>query len=216
MKKENKNSRTRNYCTLVYPESAPENWRDILADYKVPAIISPLHDRDINPGGEIKKAHYHVILMFGSVKSWQQAKDIFVTFGGVGCEVVVTIRGAVRYLCHLDNPEKAQYSQSDVKCLCGADYYELVNLASDKYKCISEMMDFCTANDVFEMFELMEYARAERPDWFRFLCDNSTLVIKEYLKSARFCYAKRRRQLVEAPCTNYIATEVKKEIGGIK
>ena len=69
--------RTRNYATVVYPESAPSDWIDKLTECFVPAFISPLHDKDINPGGEPKKPHYHVIIMFDSVKTRDQAKEIF-------------------------------------------------------------------------------------------------------------------------------------------
>ena len=91
--------RTRNYATVVYPESAPENWKEILTDFFIPAFISPLHDKDINPGGEPKKPHYHVIIMFDSVKTTEQAKAVFEQIGGVGCEVIGSIRGYTRYLC---------------------------------------------------------------------------------------------------------------------
>ena len=61
--------RTRNFATVVYPESAPENWMDILNDYHVPAFVSPLHEFDFNATGETKKAHYHVMVMYDNVKS---------------------------------------------------------------------------------------------------------------------------------------------------
>ena len=41
-------TRAKDWTFIVYPESAPENWRSILADkLQVKAIISPLHDKDI-------------------------------------------------------------------------------------------------------------------------------------------------------------------------
>ena len=40
---------------MVYPESAPENWREILDETRMRWIESPLHDRDINPDGTPKK-----------------------------------------------------------------------------------------------------------------------------------------------------------------
>ncbi|MDU7039740.1 MAG: Rep family protein, partial [Lactococcus lactis] len=61
-----KDTRTRNWTFFVYPESAPSNWREILDSYHVPWIESPLHDKDVNSDGEIKKAHWHVLLMFSS------------------------------------------------------------------------------------------------------------------------------------------------------
>lgn len=176
-------NRTRNYACVVYPESAPFDWQEILSDQFVPAFISPLHNHDINPTGEVKKEHYHVMLLFDSVKTSEQAKVIFDLIGGVGCEVVNSTRGYARYLCHLDNPEKAQYSIEDVRCLCGADYPNVISLVTDKYKAIGEMIDFCQANNIFSYAVLLEYCRMERFDWFRVLCDNGTVVIKEYLKS---------------------------------
>lgn len=175
--------RTRNFATVIYPESAPQEWFEILTEQFVPAFISPLHDKDINPTGEIKKAHYHVIIMFDSVKTTEQAKSIFEKIGGVGCEVIQSIRGYARYLCHLDNPEKHQYDVSDVRQICGADYTGIIGLATDRYKAIAEMVDFCADNNIIAYSALLEYARIHRFDWFRVLCDNGTVVVKEYLKS---------------------------------
>lgn len=176
--------RTRNYATVVYSESAPEKWRDILSEQFIPSFISPLHNNDVNPGGEKKKEHYHVILMFDSVKTVEQAREVFEKIGGVGCEVINSIRGYARYLCHLDNPEKAQYQPDDVIALCGADYAGIIGLVIDKYKAIDEIMDFCDDNGIVSYRDLMLYCRKERRDWFRVLCDNGSYVILEYLKSA--------------------------------
>jgi hypothetical protein len=176
-------NRKRNFSCIVYPESAPDNWQDILSEQFVPAFISPLHDNDTNPTGEPKKPHYHVIIMFDGKKTPEQAKAIFTLIGGVGCEVVKSMRGYARYLCHLDNPEKAQYPIDDVRSMCGADYNGVIGLPTDKYKAIHEMMDFCRLNEIYSYSDLIEYACEERFDWFRVLCDNGTVVIKEYLKS---------------------------------
>lgn len=187
-------ARTRNYATVVYPESAPTNWRDILDSERIPTLISPLHDKDINQSADNtpKKPHYHVIVMFSSVKTKMQAKAIFDKIGGVGCEAVQSIRGYARYLCHLDNPDKAQYSQADVVALNGADYYANIEIATDKYKAIKEMIAWCKANDIISYATLFEYAMEERPDWFRVLCDSSTLVVKEYLHSLAWTRSYRK------------------------
>ncbi|MBQ8029548.1 MAG: replication protein [Clostridia bacterium] len=178
-------SRTRNFATIVYPESAPVDWIDILSAQFVPSLISPLHDRDINQKSEheLKKAHYHVILMFDSVKTREQAEALIKTFGGVGCEVVNSIRGYARYLCHKDNPDKAQYDEDLVTALCGADYHNIVGLPTDKYEIIDEMVEWCVDNGVVSYSELFNYARIHKRHWFRSLCDNSTVVMKEFLKS---------------------------------
>ena len=176
-------NRTRNYATVVYPESAPDNWKSILAEHFIPAFISPLHENDINPTGEPKKPHYHVIIMFDSVKSIEQAREVFSTINGVGCEVVKSIRGYARYLCHLDNPEKAQYDPSQVTSLCGADYMGVIGLAVDKYVALAEMQDFCDKYNVVSFYALATYARSHRSDWHRILCDCGSVFMREYLQS---------------------------------
>lgn len=176
-------ARARNFACVVYPESAPANWLDIVQDLKIPVFVSPLHDKDINPTGEPKKPHHHVLIAFEGKKSLEQVRTIFEQFNGVGCEVVQSIRGYARYLCHLDNPEKAQYNQADVLQFGGADYSAAIGLPTDKYKAVGEIIDYCKENDIYSYAEVLEYAREFRFDWFRVLCDSCTVVIKEYLKS---------------------------------
>lgn len=185
MKNKTDSKRTRNFATVVYPESAPENWLEILAEAKIPALVSPLHDRDVNPTGEVKKAHYHVLILFEGVKTSEQAKEVFDTIGGVGLEIVQSIRGYARYLCHLDNPDKYQYEQADVRQFGGADFVSIIGLATDRYKAIAEMIDYCHEFDIIEFSDLLEYARLERFEWFRILCDNGAFVMREHIKSRR-------------------------------
>lgn len=189
--------RTRNFATVVYPESAPDGWQDILIQQFVPAFISPLHDKDINPGGEVKKAHYHVMLMFDGVKTSEQAQLIFTLIGGVGCEVVQSIRGYARYLCHLDNPEKVQYHVDDVKSFCGADYTATIGLATDKYKALGEMQDFCEQYNVVSFYLLSKYARTHRTDWYRILCDCGSVYMREYLKSKQWSQAQEMTDIID-------------------
>lgn len=183
--------RTRNFATVVYPESAVDGWQNILSELRVPAFISPLHDKDVNPTGEPKKAHYHVVIMFEGPKTLEQAKEVFDKISGVGVEKVNSLRGYARYLCHMDNPEKAQYPVESVRSLCGADYTGAIGLITDKYKAIGEMIDYCEENDITSYSELLLYCRQERFDWFRVLCDNGTVVVKEYLKSRAWTMGRR-------------------------
>ena len=175
--------KTRNYATIVYPDSAPAEWEKLLAEQFVSAFISPLHDKDKNPTGEDKKPHYHVVIMFDGPKTKKQAELVFKKIGGVGCEVVQSIRGYARYLCHLDNPEKQSYDTALVRSIGGADYMTTIGLVTDKYKAIREMIAFCREYSMTSYADLLEYCSENRSDWFRVLCDNGTVVMKEYLKS---------------------------------
>lgn len=180
--------RTRNYACVVYPESAPENWKAIISESKIPVFISPLHDKDINPDNTPKKPHYHVQTSFDTVKTVEQAKAFFDTFNGVGCEVVNSARGYARYLCHLDNPEKHQYDVNDVVCYGGADYIQAIGTAADKLKAIKEMRDFINENDITCWSDLFDYASMNRSDWFDCLVNSGAYITKEYIKSRTWKY----------------------------
>lgn len=191
------NSRYRNFACVVYPESAPANWLEIIGDSKTPVLVSPLHDSDINPTGEHKKPHYHVLAAYDGKKSISQASEFFSSFGGVGCEVVQSLRGYARYLCHLDNPEKHQYNQADVLQFGGIDFVSCIGLPTDKYKAVSEMMEYCRENNVYSYADLLDYARISHFDWFRVLCDSATVVMKEYLKSRSWTSSRSNVPLVD-------------------
>ena len=189
--------RTRNYATVVYPESAPTDWKSILSEQFVSAFISPLHDKDVNPNGEMKKAHHHVIIMFEGPKTKEQAQELFEKIGGVGCEVVQSLRGYARYLCHLDNPEKTQYDTNDVVSVCGADYIGVICLSIDKLKAIDEMIDFCEEYNVTSFYALSKYARVHRSDWSRVLKESGTLFMREYLKSRQWSIDNGQTHIVD-------------------
>ena len=178
--------RSKNWATIVYPDSAPENWLQILGELKMELFISPLHDKDELPDGTQKKPHYHVLFMFSSMKTLEQAQEFFNMVCGVGYEKVATVRGYGRYLCHLDNPEKALYDTADVMSFGGADYFSVINLVTDKYVTLAEILDFCDDNGIYIYSQLIRWCRCNKFEWFRCLCDGGSFMVKEYLKSAEY------------------------------
>lgn len=187
-------SRGRIWATIVYPESAPTNWTRKLSALHVPALVSPLHDSDLDPTGEPKKPHFHVLLMFEGVKTPAQVREMVSEFGGVGCEFVNSIRGYARYLCHLDDPDKAQYDYEKVLSFAGADYIACINLASDKYTNLKEITQFCRQNQIYSYADLFDYCAENNTEWYYCLCDVGTLVVKEYLKSMRWTDTKMNKE----------------------
>ncbi len=176
--------RTRNFATVVYPESAPADWMDKLDELHIAALISPLHDKDTNPSGEPKKPHYHVLIMFESPKDFEtQVKPIFAEIGGVGREVVNSSRGYARYLCHLDNPEKAQYSPSEVRCMGGADFYAITNLPTDDIKLLGEIFAYIQENEIYSLAELLTISQVYHPEWFSMIAMSRCYVVDKFIKS---------------------------------
>ena len=181
------NGRTRNWNIIVYPDSAPSNWRDILDESHIEWVESPLHDKDVNPTGEPKKPHWHVLLMFGGVKSYEQVLDFIQPLNCPIPQKCHNAKSSVRYMSHLDHPDKAQYKTGDIVAHGGVDVKDLLKPSSgEKYELVREMIAWVKENNVIEYQDLLDYAMAERfDDWFPLLCDSCTFVVNQYIKSAR-------------------------------
>lgn len=184
---EQKETRTRNWTVVLYPESATETWREIIDDMHIEWIESPLHDNDKNATGEPKKSHWHILLMFGAVKAYDQVKELTDALNAPIPERCHNTRAMVRYLAHLDNPDKAQYLIGDIIAHGGADLAEMLRpSSSERYTIINEMITYIKTEHLTEFQDLMDYARStEFERWFPLLCDNSCYVIGQYIKSQR-------------------------------
>ena len=49
-----RNVKKRNWAFIVYPDSAPADWQEILRQTGLQCVVSPLHDSDLDPTGEPK------------------------------------------------------------------------------------------------------------------------------------------------------------------
>lgn len=186
-----RDDRARNWTCIVYPiegnPPAPAEWRDIIDAEHIAWAESPLHEYDTNPDGEVKRPHIHVLLAYDGKKSFDQVKELTARLNAPMPQKCASARGMVRYFAHLDNPEKHQYSVSDIIGHGGLDVAEYLKpTSSGRYQLIRDMMDYVVDNDITEMEDLLTYAAHERfDDWFPLLCDNSAYVMGSFIKSRR-------------------------------
>lgn len=183
---EKKDTRVRNWSFILYPESAPNDWKKKLENLKIKIGISPLHDKDFNEGtGEVKKPHYHILLCFDGKKSYEQILEITKNLNASIPERVISPSGLIRYFVHRDNPDKAQYQIKDIVVFGDLDIISPFKTATTRYECIKEMINYIKNNGITEFQDLMDYAIIEQEEWFRYLCDNSAYIVQEYIKSCR-------------------------------
>ena len=177
---------------MVYPESAPDNWRALIDDMHVEWIESPLHDKDVNATGESKKAHWHILLLFGGVKSYEQVKAPTDQLNAPIPQRCHNAKSMVRYMAHKDNPEKAQYLVSDIKGHGGVDIDDFFrSSASERYTLISDMIDYVREEGITEIQDLVDYAQVyERDTWFPLLCDSCSYIVGKYIKSQRYRFKR--------------------------
>lgn len=169
-----KDERARNWSFILYPESAPEDWKDILDEYHVKTVVSPVHDLDCDKYGEVKKPHHHIIVMFDGKKAYSQMVKMYTD--KLSCTIpqkVASARGMVRYFCHLDNPEKAQYEIDDIICFGGVDAKKMIEYGdSDKYVILQQIGAFIGEKGIQEYCELWDYALENNMEtWIPILAD---------------------------------------------
>ena len=196
MKKSKRTSRERDFAFILYPESANPKWKQILSDLKLP-VFWVLHDKDTivdDETGETipKKPHYHVMLMFSNPRSENTAKKISVRCGGNGhLEELITRRGYARYLIHIDDPEKYQYSPNDVVCLGGADYSALSMTVTDiknaEDDILVDVIDYCKSMNIVAYCQLIDYCIENKREWLSFLRSPNGRIVRDYIKS-RYWY----------------------------
>jgi hypothetical protein len=129
---EKKNSgadvKKRYWAFVLYPESAPADWRSEIQQRGLVAAVSPLHDRDVNPTGEKKKPHYHVILAYPGPTTYKSVERLTSELGQPIPQPLESIEGYYRYFTHKDNPEKAQYDELQIEGINGFDISSFVEL----------------------------------------------------------------------------------------
>lgn len=119
---ENYKGKPTNIFAELYPDSAPENWLDILRDFKIPFCVSPLHDKDINENGENKKPHWHILMCWPGPTTAKRVLMIFHDMlHGPYPEEAMSVLGCYQYMIHQNNPEKFQYDPEERKCYNGFD-----------------------------------------------------------------------------------------------
>lgn len=191
--KESGNKRYRQWSTILYPESAAENWRSLLDEQHIQYIVSPLHDKDVNPDGEVKKEHWHIAFVFDGVKSYDQVLYLTELINAVSPQRVLSLRGLVRYFAHLDNPEKFQYNVDQIECHNGIDIDEcLKQTCTEKHQILRDILYFIEEKDIREFWDLLIMVEEYHPEWLDLLMEGYTLFINSALTSRRNMIRSKR------------------------
>lgn len=132
MAEKKENTKKRNWTFVLYPESAPQDWFERLKLSGLMSAISPLHDKDVNPTGEKKKAHYHVLLVYSGPTTYNAVAKFTASLNATIPQPLESLRGMYRYFTHKDNPEKYQYEESEIVTVNGFNIADLVELTKSE------------------------------------------------------------------------------------
>lgn len=182
------NVKKRHWTCVLYPESAPADWVDILQQTGLSFAVSPLHDKDVNADGEHKKEHYHVILVYPGPTTFSNVCSLVVeTLRQPFPQPLDSVKGYYRYFTHKDNPEKYQYDDSDVRCFNGfniADFSELT--MREKSEIRKEITKLIREHHITEYASLINYLIDNDMNIEFDIASTSTMYFRDYIASLRF------------------------------
>lgn len=180
MKKDLKNIKGRTWAFIIYPESLPENWPEIIRNTGLPMALSPLHNMDLNPTGEEKKPHYHVITYYENPTTANNVyENVCKKLNATVPQKLESMRGMYRYHIHLDNPEKYQYDDRDREFFNGFDVSTVSSLtATEEFKLLRELLQFIRDNRLTEYYDLLnQLIDNELFDLFEVACKKTGVVV---------------------------------------
>ena len=182
-----KEAKKREWTFLIYPESAPEDWRDIIRQRGIVAAASPLHDRDINADGTPKKPHHHIIVVYDGPTTYNNVLALSQgELNGTIPKVLDSPRGMYTYFTHEDNPEKAQYEKKDIEHFNGFNITDLCMLkASEIFEIKCRVVQFIDDNEITEYATLIRcLLMAQMKDELQ-VATESTYFFDRYISSTR-------------------------------
>ena len=176
----------RNWAFVAYPESLPGDWQEILKQTGLPVAISPLHDKDKNPDGTVKKPHYHVILAYSGPTSLSVVKKITDKLNAPAPIPLEAVRGYYRYLTHKDNPEKVQYDEKEIKTLNGFSILDFIEMSRSEVLNIKKELIFLIMTENFiEYADFINHLLEKGNTEFLDVAMSNTYFFDKYLSSRR-------------------------------
>lgn len=138
-----------------------------------PSLVSPCHDRDVKEDGTLAKPHHHIVLFFEQPMRYKYVLTFIQLAVGLDTvkyvEPVHNVRAMMRYLTHMDSPEKAQYDPLEVIEVCGAKYVIEEETASEM------VIDAILENGFITMTQVLNYFVAN-PSARKWIVNNPNVV----------------------------------------
>lgn len=136
--------RYRSFMLVLYPDDETHQDTLLYIQEFIDNYAFILHDKDFNENGEIKKAHYHVVIKLSNNKTISAlAKELKIGENYITPTHKSYVKG-LRYLIHADDEDKYQY-----------DFEEVIGPLKKQLK-KSLTADKDEADAVIELLELIE------------------------------------------------------------
>lgn len=178
--------RVRSFAFELYEDSCKKGWKEELENMHVKALWI-YHDKDVTEGGEMKKPHFHVMIMLDGSVGFSTARDIGKKFGAANdyIELIRSRGGYARYMCHLDQPNKYQYEIELLQELGGINKMDLIGEErEDKAEIAREVLKFCRERKIWHYCDIIDYCFENNEIWANLMLDiRFGRLIQDYIKS---------------------------------
>lgn len=159
---------------LLYPDSCGGGWNsdvdydrllDRLEALNVQLFCSPIHNRDLDEGGNFKKPHMHVLLYVPGKKSYRQVLELLEPFG---VKIVLPVDDHEvdeAYWCHLNcrnKTAKPEYPVEDCVALNG--YQPTGILKEQRHGNLGRLWRLIEDNGVIYFCDLMNEVMKSYPN----------------------------------------------------
>lgn len=146
------------FTGVLYPDSTSYNYEVMLQilEHTFEEFAYCLHDKDVNSEGQPKKAHLH----------WLGRLTNPTTISGISSRTTLpahdieggkSFKALVRYLIHLDDPDKEQYPPEAITANFGLTKY-LKSGKSDDAEKAAKLLGFIVETHCTSMLVLMDWA----------------------------------------------------------
>lgn len=191
-------NKSKYFCAVLYPDSTTYDTANViksLAKEHLTFAVSPVHDSDVEDDGSLKKAHYHLLLVYSSATTLNNIRGWFKSCGLPETDlhsvrVCASGVGYYRYLTHKDNPEKAQYDVNDIRVFndCDEVFKKFSKCSSDRIDDLVRIFQIVDEFDTISFHSLLQYLMLNERDLFKLITSSSALAIcvKEYQRSLEY------------------------------
>ena len=207
----------RNWTFVLYPESAPSDWKEQIKLSGLLAAVSPLHDKDVNPTGEPKKAHYHILLVYSGPTTYNAVAKFTASLNATIPQALESVRGMYRYFSHKDNPEKYQYDEHEIQTLNGFNIADLVELTKSEVNELKmNILKLIRDIDIYEYSGLVDFLIDNGMTAEYDVAINNTFFFHTYITSRRNAVRQEAEDLAKIEAARLQAARIAKREAELK
>lgn len=184
--------RSNKWVFIIYKDSMPEDYLQILKDTHIPMAISPLH----KPDNEDKKEHYHIIVDYGKGQNKSQTQvnmSICQLVNGTLPFIADSPIGTYEYLIHLNDPEKEQFENGfdAITHINGFEKEAYIRLGLDYMNRITiDIIGIIEQENITEFAELVRYCVGNDIDKLSYIKKDSYFY-NSYMRSRKVLYREK-------------------------